>query len=114
MFSLIDYLVQPLYNLVYGESTAATSPHTGTRDENGLYQPTPTDIYVARAMLVKAIQLPPDIVDAVFDYAEYWAHSSNYIDYIEEHKSPLRILGGSPSENRFLVCPQLLQSVEIC
>ncbi|KAG9252506.1 uncharacterized protein F5Z01DRAFT_232268 [Emericellopsis atlantica] len=103
MSFLINNLIQPLNSLVFGEATAAPSPRPGTRDENGLYEPTPTDIFVVRAMLVKAMRLPPDIVDAVFDYAEYWAHSSNYIDYIEEHKNPLRILGGSASENRFLL-----------
>ncbi|KAF4122909.1 hypothetical protein GMORB2_7216 [Geosmithia morbida] len=67
------------------------------------YRPTPIDIVVVREMLSRGCRLPPDIVDAVFDHAEYWAYSSNYIDYQEEHGSALRINGSRPTENKFLV-----------
>lgn len=67
------------------------------------YDPTPVDIVVVRTMMCRAKRLPPDIVDVIFDHAEYWAHSTNQIDYLEEHKSPLRITGSGKKENRFLV-----------
>ncbi|KAH6885254.1 hypothetical protein B0T10DRAFT_550559 [Thelonectria olida] len=77
------------------------------------FAPEPVDIYVVRAMLAKAKKLPADIVDLVFDHAEYWVHSSNEIDYKAEHQEPLRVSGRSPSENKFalrsypvgLTCP---------
>ena len=69
----------------------------------GPYEPTPLDICKVRALMVARIGLPEEIVDSIFDFAEYWAHSSNYIDYMEEHKDPLRIAGGCRLENRFLV-----------
>jgi len=64
---------------------------------------TPIDIVVTRIMLTKGKKLPPDVVDVIFDFAEYWAHSSNEIDYIAEHSDPLMINGASPVENKFLV-----------
>lgn len=67
------------------------------------YRPTPADICIVRLMITRAIKLPPDLVDAIFDHAEYWAHSSNEIDFELEHKSPLKIVGSSPVEDKFLV-----------
>jgi hypothetical protein len=67
------------------------------------FAPEPVEIYVVRAMLAKAKKLPTDIVDLIFDHAEYWAHSSNEIDYRAEHQEPLRVTGRSPSENKFAV-----------
>ncbi|KAI9163981.1 hypothetical protein HJFPF1_05616 [Paramyrothecium foliicola] len=67
------------------------------------YQPSPVDIVVVRLMLVRAQKIPPDVADFILDLAEYWAHSSNYIDYREEHQDVLRVSGTSPGENRFLL-----------
>lgn len=67
------------------------------------YQPTPVDIQVAWKMVTAATKFPSDIVDDILDHAEYWAHSSNYIDFQEEHQAQLRIAGTSKMENRFLV-----------
>jgi hypothetical protein len=64
---------------------------------------TPIDIVITRIMLTKGKKLPPDVVDVIFDFAEYWAHSSNEVNYIAEHSEPLMIVGGSPVENKFLV-----------
>ncbi|KAG5755221.1 hypothetical protein H9Q69_008676 [Fusarium xylarioides] len=66
---------------------------------------TPVDVVITRIMLTKGRKLPPGVVDVIFDFAEYWAHSSNEIDYIaDEHSSPpLRVNGQSPSENKFLL-----------
>lgn len=80
----------------------SSAAHDEAQDDNS-YKPTPLDIVLTRALLTQARKIPPDIVDAIFDYAEYWAHSSNEIDYMLEHKSPLRIIGRSPKEDHFLV-----------
>lgn len=64
------------------------------------------DIIVSRAMLMRAKRLPPDVVDNIFDYAEYWAHSSNEFDYQKEHGSALKILGTSVTQDRLLVSDQ--------
>ncbi|KAI1068077.1 hypothetical protein LB507_004316 [Fusarium sp. FIESC RH6] len=64
---------------------------------------TPIDVVVARIMLTKGKKLPPDVVDIILDFAEYWAHSSNEIDYKLQHQHPLTVIGGSPSENKFLL-----------
>ncbi|KAF5021953.1 hypothetical protein F66182_5993 [Fusarium sp. NRRL 66182] len=64
---------------------------------------TPVDIIVTRVMLTKGKKLPPGVVDIIFDFAEYWAHSSNEIDFQLHHSSPLRIEGTSPSQNKFIL-----------
>lgn len=68
---------------------------------------TPVDVVITRIMLTKGKKLPPGVVDVILDFAEYWAHSSNEVDYIAEHSSPLRVNGQSPSENKFLVSQTL-------
>ncbi|KAI5467962.1 hypothetical protein BGZ63DRAFT_372621 [Mariannaea sp. PMI_226] len=70
---------------------------------NKSYAPSPTDIFVVRAMLVKTSNLPADIVDLIFDHAEYWAHSSNEIDYTAEHQSPMCVQATSPAQNKFIL-----------
>lgn len=91
-----------LSRMVPGSSSSETPRSTA-------YEPTPVDIYVVNTMLSRTTRLPPDIVDVIFDHAGYWAHSTNSIDFTDEHKSPLRITGGGKLENRFLVssaCPR--------
>ncbi|OAQ60010.1 ankyrin repeat protein [Pochonia chlamydosporia 170] len=78
-------------------------PSDKTDTNDGLYHPTPIDIVVVRTMLTRSVKLPPDLVDAIFDYAEYWAHSTNVIDYQAEQQEPLRINGSSMSEDKFLL-----------
>jgi hypothetical protein len=85
-----------LTTMVFGSASSEPTADGG-------YDPSPMDVFVVREMLSRAIRLPPDIVDVIFDYAEYWAHSTNYIDYLEEHKEPMRVTGSSELENRFLV-----------
>lgn len=67
-------------------------------ERHSLYEPSPIDIAVVRAMLCRAKQLPPDLIDAIFDFAEYWAHSTTQL-----HES-ISIMGGNPDrEDRFLL-----------
>ncbi|KAJ4263461.1 hypothetical protein NW762_006280 [Fusarium torreyae] len=63
----------------------------------------PMDIMITRILLTKGKKLPAGVVDVIFDFAEYWGHSSNEIDFQAEHSSPLRVNGQSPSENKFLL-----------
>lgn len=84
----------------------ARSGQSSGRDwpkDDGSYKPSPTDVVVARTLLTRGRKLPPDLVDDIFDYAGYWAHSSNEIDYILEQNSPLRIAGRSKKEDHFLL-----------
>lgn len=92
---MLASIANKFHEMVLGESAPPVPA--------GPYEPTPLDICKVRALMVARIGLPEEIVDSIFDFAEYWAHSSNYIDYMEEHKDPLRIAGGCRLENRFLV-----------
>lgn len=84
-------------------STAGQDEEDEKKSNSPVKDLTPIDIVVTRIMLTKGKKLPPDVVDVIFDFAEYWAHSSNEIDYIAEHSGPLMINGASPVENKFLV-----------
>lgn len=83
--------------------TPEPRPSDKTDADDGTYHPSPIDIVVVRIMLIRSVKLPPDLVDAIFDYAEYWAHSTNAIDYRAEHQELLRICGSTKVEDEFLV-----------
>ncbi|KAG8414755.1 hypothetical protein J3459_014080 [Metarhizium acridum] len=83
--------------------TPEPRPSDKTDADDGTYHPNPIDIVVVRIMLTRSVKLPPDLVDAIFDYAEYWAHSTNAIDYQAEQQEPLRIYGSSRTEDKFLL-----------
>lgn len=72
-------------------------------DDGTAYKPTPVDVVVVRALLSHGRKIPPDVVDVIFDFAEYWAHSSTEIDYSLERKSNLIIRGRSSQEDRLLL-----------
>lgn len=98
--AVVDGVSQIISWAFVGEPESPAQP-TGTSRHD--HQPTPTEIVLVRSMMCRACRLPPDIVDAVFDHAGYWARSRNRIDFEEEHRDPLRIVGGSREENKFLV-----------
>ncbi|KAK7433327.1 hypothetical protein QQZ08_000266 [Neonectria magnoliae] len=86
-----------------GASNSAEKRDDGPSDAEGTYKPTPIDVVVVRVMLTRGIKLPPDVVDMVFDHAEYWPHSSNEIDFMAEHHDRLRVQGTSPNHDKFLL-----------
>lgn len=73
------------------------------RDANGVYHPTPQDVAFTRALLSKGLGIPPDVIDMIFDEAEWWTRSINEVDFILEHQSQKLIVGSSPREDQFLV-----------
>ncbi|KAL1870267.1 hypothetical protein VTK73DRAFT_2716 [Phialemonium thermophilum] len=45
------------------------------------YEPSISDVFVVRAMLSKALALPPELVNDVLDWAEYWPHATVKAEY---------------------------------
>ncbi|KAK4156783.1 hypothetical protein C8A00DRAFT_30333 [Chaetomidium leptoderma] len=70
-----------------GESSAGSSP----------YEPSVADVLVIKAMLNKALSIPPEIVDTIVDIAEYWPHTTTFSDST--------VVAGTnyPAENVFLL-----------
>lgn len=63
------------------------------------YEPTVSDVLEVRCMLSKAQKLPLELVNIIFDMAEYWPHAT-----VEDAFRGFHIYGGRPDrENRFLV-----------
>lgn len=95
-------------NVIHGLQSMLP-PYERSEDQNGKEPASPEDeirpidVVIARVMLTKGTKLPPDVVDIIFDFAEYWAHSSNEVDYILQQQSPLTVNGGSPLQNKFML-----------
>ncbi|KAH8180220.1 Ankyrin repeat protein [Sarocladium implicatum] len=96
-------LPSPSTPLRRGNPSSPSSSSQPEQPQDDSYKPSPIDILVTRILLTKCKKLPADLCDIIFDYAEYWAHSTNEIDYNLEHKSPLRIVGRSRKEDHFLI-----------
>ncbi|EAA34853.2 hypothetical protein GE21DRAFT_2199 [Neurospora crassa] len=68
------------------------------------YQPTATEVILVRAMLEKALRLPPEIINGILDHAEYWPHTSTVIDYSNWPQGQRVVnAGDGNSENAFLL-----------
>jgi hypothetical protein len=66
------------------------------------YEPRVVDVLVVKAMLNKALNLPPEIINAITDLAEYWPHTTTEASF----QPPVVASGGlGLKENMFLVCP---------
>ncbi|PNY27083.1 Uncharacterized protein TCAP_02987 [Tolypocladium capitatum] len=70
---------------------------------DGRRNPTPMDVVLTRTMLTRSKGLPQELVDAILDFAEYWVHSTNVINYIAEGRDPRRVVGTTETENQFLI-----------
>ena len=75
-----------------------------TLDAPCSYEPTVLDVIVVKAMLNKALRLPPEIIDTVVDMAEYWPHTSTEMIYTGR-PAIARKNATSGAENQFLVSP---------
>ncbi|KJZ75191.1 hypothetical protein HIM_05385 [Hirsutella minnesotensis 3608] len=90
-----DLLIRRLREMELPVDTDGVEARPGDKTpagcQDGAYRPTPIDIVVTRVMLTRSKGLPPDVVDDIFDMAEYWAHSTNAVNYQTEHQDHLRI-----------------------
>ena len=67
------------------------------------YEPTVADVMVTRMLIQRGAKLPPEIVNAIIDMAEYWPHSTTEVDYLSELARPIEASGSRATQNRFLV-----------
>lgn len=72
-------------------------------DDHEQFHPSPVDIRVVQIMLSRSFKLPVDLVDAIFEDAEYWARSVSVIDYQAAPGAHMIIRGSSATEDKFLV-----------
>lgn len=84
-------------------STTPTMPGSFPESVNvpAPYQPSVLDVVVAKAMMVKALTLPLELVDRIMDLAEYWPHTSARLDYGAKPRAVAR--GSSSLEDAFLL-----------
>jgi hypothetical protein len=87
----------------------ASGPDSDTMASNGQpdapnsrYEPTVMDVLITKAMLIKTLALPREIVDAIIDLAGYWPHTTVEREY-RDNTIVARGTHGS-EENVFLVC----------
>ncbi|KAI0848487.1 hypothetical protein F5Y00DRAFT_86554 [Daldinia vernicosa] len=67
------------------------------------YEVTPEDITEVKDILVKARNLPLELVDIILDDAEYWVCSSTIIDHDDSESGRISIHGAREGENQFLL-----------
>lgn len=94
---------QLLTNLLARLTELANMESSDQLKGDGTYEPTVLDVLVVRAMLNKTLSLPPELIDDVIDWAEYWPHSTVVGDY---RARPKTVTGGSRRsgpESAFLV-----------
>ncbi|KAI1163528.1 hypothetical protein F5B18DRAFT_319421 [Nemania serpens] len=65
--------------------------------------PTPKECAEVKRLLGKATSFPPELVDIVMDFAEYWACSVTSIDYSVTASKNLAIHGGRDREDKFIL-----------
>jgi hypothetical protein len=88
-------------------SSTDTAPQQAVR--RGPYEPSVLDVLVVKAMLNKALRLPPELLYTIVDFAEYWPHSTAVTDFKAMTGAvvggdDLRVLGGIfNGEDKFLV-----------
>lgn len=81
----------------------AEASGSGDAAENEEFEAGPKDVRDVRLILEKAGKFPPEVADIIIDYAEYWASSTSIVDYHSQQGGHLKIRGGHPNEDRFLV-----------
>lgn len=70
------------------------------------YLPTILDVVIVKAMLIKGLHLPPELVDNVVDQAGYWPHATSEVDFEtnpDNHANHHVSSHTSNSPNEFLV-----------
>lgn len=78
-------------------------PREKPRFFTSTYEVTPEDITEVKDILVKARNLPLELVDMILDDAEYWVCSSTIIDHDDSESGRISIHGAREGENQFLV-----------
>jgi hypothetical protein len=87
-------------NAVSQEKAASSS---GARARNGKFNPTVTDVLVAKAMLAAHTKLPLEVVNMIIERAEYWVVDGIGLVCDEMRGGSMRMHGNMPNADRFLV-----------
>ena len=98
-------IVQKIWDMAFGQDAAPevdpVIEQTKGVYEDGVFYPSPIDVYITQMLLVRGLGLPLFIADSILDLGEYWARSVNELDFMLEHGASLQITSGRP--NTFLV-----------
>ncbi|KAJ0343449.1 hypothetical protein COL154_011283 [Colletotrichum chrysophilum] len=118
-FSTLQQYARPLATVAAGAFLARAMAfpdnngpdgQSSTQQVPGEYKPTLADVLVVRVMLEKAAKFPPELLDLIFDQAEYWPHSEASMAWqVNVPRGGAGIVGGDPNgENKLLLrCPPI-------
>ncbi|KAI0521591.1 hypothetical protein F5B22DRAFT_634494 [Xylaria bambusicola] len=67
------------------------------------HEPTPKQCAEVKEILAKTANFPPELIDIIMDFAEYWACSAASIDYSATSNKQFSVHGGRYDENQFLL-----------
>lgn len=99
---VFEFLLRPLREMNEAQQPRARDPSPTADDAQDSFRPKPIDIVVTRIMLTRSKRLPPDLIDAIFDFAEYWAHSTTSVNYHVDNQDHLCIRG-TVAQDKMLV-----------
>jgi hypothetical protein len=106
---LWELIMQENVRAVVDRATDQDSANMAEVQNHRPFEPFPVDVFVGRAMLAKARPaLPPELIDIIFELAEYWPCSRAVRDF--RYSSFDRIISRAVSSrsdssgNEFLVC----------
>ncbi|KAI1263866.1 hypothetical protein F5Y18DRAFT_118446 [Xylariaceae sp. FL1019] len=80
--------------------------NTAPPELTNTHQPTPKDCADVKSIMAHVANFPPELVDIVMDFAEYWACSVAAIDYsvtAQDGSGERKVLGGHGREDQFLL-----------
>jgi hypothetical protein len=103
--SLLAYYLYSIWTS--GRMSTTGSDATANSGAGGSqHEPSLVDVIVAKAMLTKALSLPPEITDRIVDLAEYWPHTTTELNGTTVIARGNSTLGSSHAgaEDMFLVC----------
>ncbi|KAK4199845.1 hypothetical protein QBC40DRAFT_281229 [Triangularia verruculosa] len=91
----------PNFTATPADGATARDPATGKMDANGEYKPSITDVIVVKAMLVKGLRMPAELVGSIVELAEYWPHVTSEVRWGDDN--PYIVHSGASHENQFLL-----------
>ncbi|KAH9889154.1 hypothetical protein F4778DRAFT_393216 [Xylariomycetidae sp. FL2044] len=70
---------------------------------SSVYETEPEDVARVKRILTKAGNLPPEVIDVILDFGEYWVCSATIIDYTTTLSQYHMIRGSRPDEDQLLL-----------
>lgn len=94
--------------------SAPERPESERYDDEGNYRATVLDIEAVHGVFAALKPLlPPEMVDKILDIAEYWACSTQTVDFTGRRDGSNRVLGNSSIQDKLMVSMMMRPSASV-